>query len=83
MTSSSTDLDDVDGELADTSNRIETANNRIESIKRRIEALKRAAEQLRLNATNIRELDVGGEKSSFFPTSVCTWDYRSMGMIGP
>ncbi len=61
MTSSSTDLDAVDGELADTSNRIETANNRIESIKRRIEALKRAAEQLRLNATNIRELDVGGK----------------------
>ncbi len=63
LTSAARDLDSVDSELADTSNRIETANNRIESLKRRIEALKRAAEQLRLDAMNIKELNLGGQKT--------------------
>ena len=62
LTTSSADLDDVNDDLSDTNNQIETANNRIETMKRRIEALKKAAEQLRVNATSIRELDVGGKK---------------------
>lgn len=64
LTSSSTQLDEVDNQSRDTSTRIEIVNNRIESIKIRIDLLKKNAQDLRDNATKIQELDVTGAFNS-------------------